>query len=219
MHRYELDTLLGEVLAGRRLLTHPFYRRWEAGTLAPEELAAYAGQYRHFEAALPEVLETSIQRIEDARARALVEANFADETGSPAPHIELFDQFVACVGGRPDEDAGTAMTELVFGYRALAASDAAGALAALAAYEIQGREIATSKARGLRERYGLDTSGTLFWDVHGSMESMHSDWTIEALAASSDDADAICAAAQWAADSWWSFLDEREELAPSPATY
>ena len=35
------------------LLTHPFYQRWEAGTLQPGELDTYAQQYRSFEAAPP----------------------------------------------------------------------------------------------------------------------------------------------------------------------
>jgi pyrroloquinoline quinone (PQQ) biosynthesis protein C len=50
--RAELD----RALAGRHLLSHPFYLRWEAGELGADELHAYAGQYRHFEATLPRVL-------------------------------------------------------------------------------------------------------------------------------------------------------------------
>ena len=54
MLRTDVDAILVEVLRDRRLLAHPFYRRWEAGTLERAELAAYAAQYRHFEAALPD---------------------------------------------------------------------------------------------------------------------------------------------------------------------
>lgn len=221
MLRRELESLFDEVLAGRRLLTHPFYRRWEEGELAPDELAAYAGQYRHFEAALPEILEELSGRIEDSAARELVEANLADETGSPAPHLELFDEFAASVGGRPDDDATPATRRLVSGYRRLASSDAAAALAALAAYELQAHEIATSKARGLRDRYGLVRSQTVFWDLHASMESAHADWTLDALGSlisPSRDTHAVRTAARWGADAWWSFLDEREEMAGAAAT-
>ena len=66
MLRTEIDAILCEVLRDRRLLAHPFYRRWEAGTLQPGELGAYAAQYRHFEAALPDVLEAVVQRVDDA---------------------------------------------------------------------------------------------------------------------------------------------------------
>src|SRR3954463_3197016 len=35
-------------------LEHPFYQRWSRGELARDELAAYAGQYRHAVEALAE---------------------------------------------------------------------------------------------------------------------------------------------------------------------
>ena len=56
LHVAEAAGLIRAGIGGKRLLDHPFYRRWEAGTLARSELAAYAEQYRHIEAALPEVL-------------------------------------------------------------------------------------------------------------------------------------------------------------------
>ena len=36
-----------ESRARYNVLEHPFYVRWSAGELSPEELARYAGQYRH----------------------------------------------------------------------------------------------------------------------------------------------------------------------------
>ena len=69
MLRTEIDAILVEVLEHRRLLAHPFYRRWEAGTLDRRELAAYAAQYRHFEAALPGVLDAVVHDIDDPAAR------------------------------------------------------------------------------------------------------------------------------------------------------
>ena len=56
MDRELLERELTAVVARRRLLDHPFYRRWERGELEASELAAYAAQYRHLEAALPELL-------------------------------------------------------------------------------------------------------------------------------------------------------------------
>ena len=51
-----LADAVARAVEGRELLTHPFYQRWEAGQLAPGELAEYAVHYRAFEAALPAVL-------------------------------------------------------------------------------------------------------------------------------------------------------------------
>ncbi len=61
----EAAGLIWAGIGGKRLLDHPFYRRWEAGTLARGELAAYAEQYRHIEAALPEVLRRVASNLPD----------------------------------------------------------------------------------------------------------------------------------------------------------
>jgi len=217
MNRHDLDHLFDETLADRRLLTHPFYRRWEAGELAPDELAAYAGQYRHFEAAVVEVLSDVVHALPDGAARQLVQANLDDERGVPAPHLALFDEFLAAVNGEENAPAVPATARLVSLYRRLAADAPAGALAALAAYEVQAPAVAVSKADGLVRHYGLSAEATRFWDVHGVMDEAHAGWTIDALAALLADEATVRDAAGAAADAWWAFLDEREEAAAAPA--
>jgi len=213
MHTTDIRTVLADVLRGRHLLDHPFYRRWEAGTLERHELAAYAGQYRHFETALPDVLEQVAGRIEDPGARRLVQANLDDERGVPAPHVELFEGFARAVGA-PVVPATPATAALVGMYRRSAAEDApAAALAALAAYEVQAPAVAASKADGLRLRYGLDHGGTRFWDVHAQAEEAHGDWMVEAIAALGPDLRTVASAAAAGAEAWWSFLDERQACA------
>ena len=169
MLRTELDALLDDILSSRRLLAHPFYRRWEAGTLQPGELATYAAQYRHFEAALPVVLERIAAALPDGRARQLVEDSLADERGVPAPHLELFDSFADAVGAVPT-DMTPATRALVDLYLSAADASPVAALSAVAAYEVQAPDIAVSKAEGLRSRYGLDDNGTRFWDVHAGID-------------------------------------------------
>jgi pyrroloquinoline-quinone synthase len=217
----ELDALLDDILRSRRLLAHPFYRRWEAGTLEPGELAAYAAQYRHFEAVLPVVLERIAAALPDGRARQLVQANLDDERGVPAPHLQLFDAFATAVGapvnGAAAAAATTATTALVDLYTALADSSPVAALAAVAAYEVQAPEVAASKAEGLRARYGLGADGTAFWDVHAGVDRDHGAWMLEALGSVADGSDHIVGPATAAADAWWSFLDERQAAAPVPA--
>jgi pyrroloquinoline-quinone synthase len=188
MHTQRIREVLAEAIVGRHLLTHPFYRRWEAGTLSEGELAAYAEQYRHIERELPVTLETIVAALPPGRARQLVEANLADELATPAPHTELFESF--------------------------AQADPALALAMVAAYEVQASSIAASKSEGLRRHYGLDEDATCFWDVHRTQESEHADWSVEALAELGADPDIVQAAATVSADSWWLFLSERDELAP-----
>ena len=215
MLRTDVDAVISEVLRDRRLLDHRFYRRWEAGTLAPGELAAYASQYRYFEAALPDVLAQVEGQLEDARARALVRANLDDERAEPAPHLEMFDRFADAAGAdtaTPPTDATTALVGL---YTGTARTAPVAALAALAAYEVQAPEIAATKAHGLRLRYGFDADGTRFWDVHSGVDELHGRWMVEAVARLTDDHAALESAATAAASAWWAFLDEREAAAPA----
>ena len=102
MHTARIREALADALAGRQLLTHPFYRRWEAGTLAEGELAAYAEQYRLIERALPTTLEDIAEGLPEGGARTLVESNLADELGVPAPHAVLFESFAQAAGAAPD---------------------------------------------------------------------------------------------------------------------
>jgi pyrroloquinoline quinone (PQQ) biosynthesis protein C len=219
--RAELATALRAALSGRELLEHPFYRRWSAGRLGREELAEYACQYRAFEAALPAVLDAvrgqlAAEGCDDAAA--LVARNLADELGHPEPHLELFDKFADSVrDGEPTTPPGPAAVALVDTYRELAEEGSVAALAGLAAYEVQAPAIARSKADGLRLLYGIDGSGTAFWDLHAEMDVDHGEWALDALVAVGARAAEVGEAAARAAESWWALLDEREAEAPGSA--
>ena len=213
MRADEVNDAISGALVGRLLLEHPFYRRWEAGELAPGELAAYAEQYRHVERALPGVLRTIAGRLPAGPARDLVIANLADEEGTPEPHAELFESFAGAVGARADVPSAAAATALVDLEVTAAGSDPVAALAMIAAYEVQAAAIADTKAAGLRAHYGVDADGTRFWDVHALMEADHAMWSIDAIALLAPDTDAFVPGATAAATAWWDFLDEREALA------
>jgi pyrroloquinoline-quinone synthase len=214
MHTLPMHEVLAEAIVGRHLLSHPFYRRWEAGTLAEGELAAYAEQYRHIERELPVTLSTIAAALPPGHARELVEANLADELGSPEPHAELFETFAAAAGATPDAPATPTTAALLAVVRTTASNDPVAALAMVAAYEVQAADIARSKGDGLRRHYGFDDEGTRFWDVHRTQEVDHAGWSMEALTALDADQDVVLAAATVSADSWWLFLSERDELAP-----
>ncbi len=217
MHPQPIDEVLAEAIVGRRLLTHPFYRRWEAGTLNEGELAAYAEQYRHIERELPVTLAAIVEALPAGRARDLVEANLADELGTPEPHAQLFESFARAAGATPDAPATPSTAALLAVVRTTAANDPVAALAMIAAYEVQAADIAASKGDGLRRHYGFDDEGTAFWDVHRTQEVDHAGWSMEALTALEADLDVVQAAATVSADSWWLFLSERDELAPAGA--
>jgi pyrroloquinoline-quinone synthase len=218
--RADLAAAVARATEGRALLSHPFYRRWEAGRLDRRELAEYAVQYRAFEAALPVVLDTVARALRaegKLEAAALVERNLADELGTPEAHLGLFDRFAAAVGADPARPAGPAAQALARTYGELVREGPEAALAGLAAYETQAAAVATSKADGLRRFYGLDGAGTEFWDVHATMDAAHGEWAVEALALSGAGPSETERAAVRAADGWWTLLDEREAEAPGSA--
>ena len=214
MHTQPIREVLAKAIVGRHLLAHPFYRRWEAGTLSEGELAAYAEQYRHIERELPVTLAAIAAALPEGRARTLVESNLADELGMPSPHVELFESFAEAAGARPDAPATPSTAAMLALVRTAATTDPALALAMVAAYEVQASDIAATKGDGLRRHYGMDDKAIRFWDVHRSQEAEHADWSVEALAELGADPDIVEAAATVSADSWWLFLSEREELAP-----
>ncbi len=208
---------LSTALAGRRLLEHPFYRRWERGEVSMSELADYAEQYRHFEAFLPAFLEELVCDLPEGPARELVAANLADEEGDPVAHVELFERFAVAVGASGIDGAkvSPATRALVESYSASIAEGPVAALAGFVAYECQASEVARTKADGLRSHYGLDDFSVSFWEHHASVDARHSEWALRALdelsmSAGDGERDQVLSAFRRGADSWWSFLDERE---------
>ncbi|MEI7746142.1 MAG: iron-containing redox enzyme family protein [Actinomycetota bacterium] len=203
--------IINDTIADRLLLDHPFYKRWEEGSLDFAELAPYAEQYRHFEAQLPDFLQTLAERLPEGVAKASVLDNLRDELASPVTHLELFAGFAEAVGATTAQPSA-AMAELVALYRDSANSaETSFALGVLAGYEVQAAAIADSKGAGLKRHYGLDGEAIAFWQLHAKLEEDHAAWTLEA----SQEADqtAFLAGARASAEAWWAFLDERELLA------
>jgi pyrroloquinoline quinone (PQQ) biosynthesis protein C len=217
MHTEPIREALADALAGRQLLTHPFYQRWEAGTLGEGELAAYAEQYRLIERELPFTLTAIAAGLPQGQARALVESNLTDELSAPVAHAELFESFAQAAGAASDVEPTVATSALLKAVRRASTVNPVAALAMVAAYEVQAADIAASKAEGLRRHYGMDVQGTRFWDVHTSQEVTHADWSVEALTALQADPALVRSAAEVAAKAWWEFLCEREALAPAGA--
>src|SRR5215213_4185221 len=76
------------------VLTHPFYERWERGELRREELAYYAGEYRHAVVALAET----------ASKAASADPELREHADEEAAHVALWDAFAWTAGadaGRP----------------------------------------------------------------------------------------------------------------------
>ena len=149
-----------DVLCRRHdVLQHPFYLRWSRGELTRDELAHYAGQYRHAVVALAEATEQTGNASHAAEERA---------------HIGLWDRFVRSVGGEVDAEPLAETTECVRAWTA-DGRDRAATLAVLYAIESAQPAISETKRVGLLEHYGAapGSDATRYFDVHATLDHTH----------------------------------------------
>jgi len=83
-----------ESRARHNVLEHPFYVRWSAGELSRDELARYAGQYRHATEALARLCRQTAETAPEERRDEI--ATHAEEEEA---HVGLWDDFVDAAGG------------------------------------------------------------------------------------------------------------------------
>ncbi len=183
------------------VLRHPFYDRWDAGTLTRGELQVYAGQYRHAVAALADA------------AQAAASPEDAEHAAEEAAHVTLWDAWATSLGAEPSapspETATCAST--------WARTDALEATAVLYALESAQPAIAETKLRGLLAHYGYrdDSPALTYFHVHSERDHEHAARARAALEAAPRDAETderLAAAADSALEGNWLLLDGVERL-------
>jgi pyrroloquinoline-quinone synthase len=192
-----------ESRARHNVLEHPFYVRWSAGELSREELARYAGQYRHATEALARLCEETAQVAPDGR-RDEIAAHATEEEA----HVGLWDDFVEAAGGEIGAEPTPETAECVTAWTA-----PEGYLAQLArmyAIESGQPEISRIKREGLSRFYGIDGGqGSEYFRVHEEADHAHAEESrrlIEEALAPKDE-DALVEAAESAFRANWRLLD------------
>lgn len=185
------------------VLQHPFYQRWSAGTLTRDELAFYAGEYRHAVAALAQACRAAAD-CADADARPALSRHAAEERS----HLELWDRFAAAVEG---ETGRAPLPETAECSRAwTAGSDLLENLAVMYAVESAQPAISRTKLDGLVERYGFaEGPATAYFALHAELDRDHAAHSRALIAERLDEADAdrLAAAAEGALRANWLLLD------------
>jgi pyrroloquinoline-quinone synthase len=180
------------------VLRHPFYTRWERGELTRDELAFYAGEYRHAVEALA------------ATAAASGDAEHAREE---AEHVALWDAFAAALDAPLDREP---TRETVVCATAWSPSERREALAVLYAAESAQPAIAETKLRGLVDHYGFDADGPAaeYFAVHAERDKEHAQAARQALDETPPgDSERLVAAAEDALRANWLLLDGVERAA------
>lgn len=176
---------IDEARARWDVLGHPFYLRWERGELTRDELAHYAGQYRHAVVALA---QTAKATGDDAHA--------AEETA----HIALWDEFAGVLDA-PAAAPSAETRECVDAWRR---DDALEARAVLYAIEASQPAISRTKLDGLREHYGFTDTGTEYFVLHAERDFEHAEQSRIALAGAPVE---LAEAAEAALHGNWRLLD------------
>jgi pyrroloquinoline-quinone synthase len=205
----DLWSRLDEVHARWNVLEHPFYERWSAGDLSRDELALYAGQYRHAVVALAAAA--------DAAARAAgphERAALAAHAGEEAAHVALWDAFAGAAGAHGPQPAEPETDECA-GTWAGEGRDLLGHLVALYAIESAQPAISRVKAHGLREHYGFSAGpGTAYFDLHAERDREHAADGKVLIGERLDgaDEDALVAEAERVLAANWGLLDGVQRL-------
>ena len=156
------------------LLEHPFYKRWSCGELSRDELAHYAGEYRHAVVALAETAAKS---------------GSTEHAREEAEHVFLWDEFAAAFDADTMREPSPATQECVVAWTA--PGDEREALAVM--YSIEAGQPAVSQAKldGLAEHYGVgtDDTGAAYFTLHATLDHEHAAESRLELEAEADAAD------------------------------
>jgi pyrroloquinoline-quinone synthase len=190
---------LEEARSRWNVLDHPFYRRWERGELGVDELACYAGEYRHAVVALAETAAQAASADPELRTHA-------DEE---AAHVALWDTFAWAAGADASRPPRPETSECVRSWTA--GRDGLEALAILYAVESGQPAISETKLAGLVTHYGYAAEGpaTAYFRVHSELDRAHADQSRMLLEeqAGPDDGERLREAAAGALAGNWKLLD------------
>lgn len=165
---------INEEVERKSLLKHPFYEMWNRGELSLDELSGYSKEYFQLVKAVPDLVQSILDRTDDESMKAMVRTNLEEETD----HVELWERFARSLGIPQAElksQAGLLETrQAVAKLKEVFSSSFEEAVAAMYAYETELPKISATKVRGLKEFYGLDSSDArIYFETHEVADVRH----------------------------------------------
>jgi pyrroloquinoline-quinone synthase len=171
---------IDEKIAGRHLLTHPFYLAWTRGELSRETLADYAGQYYRHVAAFPTYLSALHARCDDQTIRQHLLQNLIDEEAGEPNHPQLWRIFATSLGISSEQldqiETWPETANLIATFREICREgNLAQGVAALYSYESQIPAVSESKIDGLIRHYNFtEPESYRYFSVHIEADKEHS---------------------------------------------
>ena len=170
------------------VLRHPFYRAWEAGDLTRDDLAYYAGEYRHAVCALADVASSD---------------STPDHGAEEREHVALWDDFAHALDADTTRVPRAETAECTAAWRE-------GGLGALYAIESTQPDVARTKLDGLVRWYGFapEDPATEYFSLHAERDVEHAEQTRARLATLPDrEGEPVVRAAEQALRGNWALLD------------
>jgi pyrroloquinoline-quinone synthase len=189
----ELIDRIDAARARWNVLEHPFYKRWSCGELSRDELAHYAGEYRH-----------AVVGLADTAAKTGNEEHAREES----EHVWLWDEFAATFGADTKREPSPETAECVSAWTAPA--NRREALAVMYAIEAGQPAVSQAKLDGLADHYGVATGqpGAAYFSVHAVRDHEHAAESRQELELGDEgDADRLVEVAEAALRGNWSLLD------------
>src|SRR5512133_1364169 len=173
------------------VLEHPFYKRWSCGELTRDELAHYAGEYRH-----------AVVALADTAAKTGNEEHAREES----EHVWLWDEFAAAFGAGTVRAPSPETAECIVAWTA--PESRREALAVMYAIEAGQPAVSQAKLDGLAEHYGVASGerGASYFALHTELDHEHAAESRRELTDGPDD-DRLVEVAEAALRGNWTLLD------------
>ena len=199
---------LDDVAEHHDVLRHPFYLRWSEGKLTRDELARYAGQYRHAVVALADAASSAADSPEAGDDAPALARHASEERD----HVALWDEFALAVGGRVDDSPTDETRRCASVWAGNGTRPLLHTLTAMYAIESAQPAISATKRTGLASHYGIPAAA--YFSVHERLDVEHAADARELIEHRLDGAseDELVAAAREALEANWSLLDGVDRL-------
>jgi pyrroloquinoline-quinone synthase len=164
---------IDEEIEQRSLLKHPFYEMWSKGKLTRDHLSGYSLEYFQLVKAVPEMVK-QLEKRSPSPFRRQIRENWNEESA----HVQLWTRFARSMGIPQDKLLGYAglpgTLRAVDDMKLLTRESLEAALGAMYAYERDLPKISTTKLRGLKEFYGLESADALdYFREHETADVKH----------------------------------------------